>query len=290
MEEPEMWPFYLYGRLIAVLEQGARVHGEVPWLEQYYPRGFFPAAGLREPLERHRNSVLNFLARQERAGLYLARLDWLASALSASEDEITFNTWASDYLSYDESRRPDVPGRSSPKAAQLYAQGYLDERRELQPKRPVLPQDENLWQFCWDYHQGRHLTFNIAGNSPNLPPGTQLGIADRRSPDAPAPGEQGRTPLTGGARCAGLAAGRPGRQRGCSQLIRTGPRGLTRALCSVGCSNGGASWRVNRFAPYPARLRGTNIHCRNWRWRNGVPGAELSATFFSEATGTGKNS
>ena len=36
-----MWPFYLYGRLIAVLEQGARAHGQVPWLEQYYPRGFF---------------------------------------------------------------------------------------------------------------------------------------------------------------------------------------------------------------------------------------------------------
>ena len=38
IEEPEMWPFYLYGRLIAVLEQGARAHGEVPWLKQYSPR------------------------------------------------------------------------------------------------------------------------------------------------------------------------------------------------------------------------------------------------------------
>ena len=27
--------FYHLGRLIAVLEQGARAHGEVPWLEQY---------------------------------------------------------------------------------------------------------------------------------------------------------------------------------------------------------------------------------------------------------------
>ena len=62
-----MWPFYLYGRLIAVLEQGARGHGEVPWLEQYYPRGFFPLAGLREPLERHRHSVLNFLTRARTA-------------------------------------------------------------------------------------------------------------------------------------------------------------------------------------------------------------------------------
>ena len=86
-----------------------------------------------------------------------------------------------EYLSYDESRKPEVPDRSSPKDAPLYAQGYRDERIELQPSRQDLPQDENLQQFCWDYHQGRHLTFNIAGNSPNLPPGTQLGIADRRA-------------------------------------------------------------------------------------------------------------
>ena len=92
IEEPELWPFYLYGRLIAVLEQGARAHGEVPRLEQYYPRAFFPAAGLREPLERHRHSVLNYLVRQKRAERYMACLDSLASALSNSEEEITFDT------------------------------------------------------------------------------------------------------------------------------------------------------------------------------------------------------
>ena len=195
-----MWPYYLYGRLIAVLEQGARAHGEVPWLEQYYPRGFFPLAGLREPLERHRHSVLNDLIRQRRAERYMARLDSLASALSTTEEEITFDTWASHYLSYDESRRPGVPDRSTPRDAPLYAQGYLDERIELQPNRLALPQDEDLWQFCWDYHQGRHLTFNIAGNSPNLPPGTQLGIADRRAltsatqDRAGQPGRHGPTP------------------------------------------------------------------------------------------------
>ena len=143
-----MWPFYLYGRLIAVLEQGARAHGKVPWMEQYYPREFFPAAGLREPLERHRHSVLNHLVREKRAERYLARLDSLASALSTSEDEITFDTWASHYLSYDESRKPEVPDRSTPRDAPLYAQGYLDERIELQSNRQALPQDESLWQFC----------------------------------------------------------------------------------------------------------------------------------------------
>ena len=166
-----MWPFYLYGRLIAVLEQGARAHGEGPWLEQYYPWGFFPAAGLREPLERHRQSVLNYLTRRNRAATYLARLDWLASALDNTENSITFDTWASRYLSYNKDQRPEDLEHSTPKDAPLYAQGYLDERIELQPNRPALPQDGDLWQFCWDYHQGRHLTFNIAGNDPGLPRG-----------------------------------------------------------------------------------------------------------------------
>ena len=49
----------------------------------------------------------------------------------------------------------------------------------------------------------------------------------------------------------------------CSQLIRAGSVVLTCALCSRGCSNGGVSWRVNWFYPYPAKLHGTNIHCRN---------------------------
>ena len=176
-----MQTFYLYGRLIAVLEQGARAHGEVPWLELYYARGFFPAGGLREPLERHRHSVLQFLYRRGRAKNYIARLNSLATALENGDDSTSFDSWCSRYLSYDESRKPEVPARSTPKDAPIYAQGYLDERLELQPHRPKLPQNEEIWQFCWDYHQGRLLTWNIAGNDPGLPPGVQLGISDRRA-------------------------------------------------------------------------------------------------------------
>ena len=46
-----MTPFYLYGRLIAVLEQGGRGHDDIQWLELYYPRGFFPWVGLTGPLQ-----------------------------------------------------------------------------------------------------------------------------------------------------------------------------------------------------------------------------------------------
>ena len=193
-----MQPFYLYGRLIAVLEQGARAHGEIPWLELYYARGFFPAAGLREPLERNRHSVLNFLNRQGRAERYVARLDWLATALENGDEKASFDSWSSRYLAYDEARKPELPARSTPKDAPLYAQGYLDERLELQPRRPSLQPNEDLWQFCWDYHQGRHLTWNIAGNDPRLPPGVQLGIADRRaltSPTGNTAKRKGRGPI-----------------------------------------------------------------------------------------------
>lgn len=52
MEIPSTTPpdrrFYYLGRIIAVLELGARAHGEVRWLHLYYSQGFVPAAGLRK--------------------------------------------------------------------------------------------------------------------------------------------------------------------------------------------------------------------------------------------------
>ena len=184
IETPEMQPFYLYGRLIAVLEQGARSHDDIQCLELYYPIGFMPCTGLTVPLQKHRYSVLPFLERQRRDGHYLDRLNALATALEQS-DTSTFDSWCSRYLNYDEDYKPKLPDRSTPKAAPLYAQGYLDERQELQPNRPALPPEKDLSQFCWDYHQGRLLTWNIAGNHPDLPAGVQLGIADRRALTSP---------------------------------------------------------------------------------------------------------
>ena len=193
-----MQPFYLYGQLTAVLEQGARAHGQIPWLELYYPRGFLPWVGLREPLRKHIQSVLPFLERRGRADSYLARLNSLANALQNTEeptpDPASFNSWCTSYLSHDRSPKPELPHNSTPRDAPLYAQGYLDERQSLQPKRPPLPGDEDLFQFCWDYHQGRLLTWNIAGNDPGLPPGVQLGIRDRRAVTAADPaGRPSRT-------------------------------------------------------------------------------------------------
>ena len=180
-----MQPFYLYGRLIAVLKQGALAHGQIPWLELYYPRGFLPRVGLREPLRKHMQSVLPFLERRERAERYVDRLNSLANALQKSEeppqDPASFDTWCTRYLSHDRSTKPELPLKSTPRDAPLYAQGYLDERQTLQPTRPSLPPDQEIWQFCWDYHQGRLLTWNIASNDSRLPPGAQPGIKDRRA-------------------------------------------------------------------------------------------------------------
>ena len=116
----------------------------------------------------------------------------LESTTDHQDEEPTFDSWCSRYLSDREDRRPELPDRSTPRDAPLYAQGYLDERLDLQPNRPQLPPDEDRWQYCWDYHQGRHLTLNVAGNDPRLSPATQLGIADRRALTPPAGKAGGR--------------------------------------------------------------------------------------------------
>ena len=127
-----MQPFYLYGRLIAILEQGARAQGQIPWLELYYPRGFLPWVGLREPLRKHMQSVLPFLERRGRAERYIAQLNSLANALQNSEepaqDPESFDSWCYRYLSHDRSPKPELPLKSTPREAPLYAQGYLVER------------------------------------------------------------------------------------------------------------------------------------------------------------------
>ena len=56
--------FYHLGAIITILELGARAHGETRWLHLYYALGFFPRAGLREPLQRHHQSVLPALERK----------------------------------------------------------------------------------------------------------------------------------------------------------------------------------------------------------------------------------
>ena len=76
-----MQPFYRYGQLTAVLEQGARAQGQIPWLELYYPRGFLPWVGLRDPLRKHMQSVLPFLERRGRAERYVTQLNSLANDL-----------------------------------------------------------------------------------------------------------------------------------------------------------------------------------------------------------------
>ena len=164
IKESEIQPFYLYGRLTAVPEQGARAQGQIPWLELYYPRGFLPWVGLRDPLRNHLQSVLPFLERRGRADRYIAQLNSLANALENTgeppPDPASFDSWCTRYLSHDRSPKPELPLKSTPRDAPLYAQGYLAERQAL---------------------QGRLLTWNIAGNDPRLPLGFQQALADRRS-------------------------------------------------------------------------------------------------------------
>ena len=178
--------FYYLGRIIAVLELGARAHGDVRWLHLYYDYGLIPDAGLREPLQKHSQSVLPRLERDGRADLYKNSLDSLArdlqEASGLNEPTATFDSWAGHILrDRSHGEQSTLPTSSSPADAASYAQGYLDQRRTLQPKRPAAPSPEQAEEYAWQYHLGRTITWNGAANDPRLSDAFQLGLKDRRT-------------------------------------------------------------------------------------------------------------
>ena len=130
-----------YGQLIAVLEQGARAQGQIPWLELYYPRGFLPWLGLHEPpaktpavrppLPGTPGTLRQLPCPPQLAGQRPAKLRRVTTGLSKLQQRCT------RYLSHDRSPKPELPHKSTPRDAPLYAQGYLVERQSLQPKLPT---------------------------------------------------------------------------------------------------------------------------------------------------------
>ena len=184
--QPPSSAFYHLGRIIAVLELGARAHGEARWVHLYYALGFIPWAGLREPLQKHSQSVLPALERRGTGDQYRQSLDMLATHLQeAAGLDLpieTFAAWASAVLSdKTDTAATGLPTSSTPQDAPAYAQGYLDQRRELQANRPAAPPDEESPAYHWDYHQGRIMTWHGAGNDPRLSAAFQLGMADQRA-------------------------------------------------------------------------------------------------------------
>ena len=178
--------FHLLGRIVAVLELGARAHGEIRWLHLYYPKGLTPRAGLREPLQKHSQSVLPRLERQNRAQVYKSTLDALArdlhEASGLEQPAGCFDSWANQVLKDRNQEEPDtLPSSCRPADAVAYAQGYLEQRKALQPNRPALPPAGDSEEYCWQYHLGRTLPWNGAGNDPHLHEAFQLGLKDRKA-------------------------------------------------------------------------------------------------------------
>ena len=178
--------FYYLGRIVAVLELGARAHGEIRWLHLYYAKGLIPTVGLREPLQKHSQSVLPKLERNGRATLYKETLDSLARDLQEAsglqEAPSSFDSWASQALKHrDYGETGTLPRSCGPRDAVAYTQGYLDQRKTLQHNRPQAPPDEDTEEYCWQYHLGRTLTWNDADNHPHLHEAFQLGLKDRRT-------------------------------------------------------------------------------------------------------------
>ena len=96
----------------------------------------------------------------------------------------TFDGWTSqvlkDWASGDRVET-GLPGPPLPDDAVLYAEGYLEQRREPQANRPPAPPEEENIRYHWDYHLGRIMPWKGAGNDPSLGAGFQQGLADRRS-------------------------------------------------------------------------------------------------------------
>lgn len=186
--QPSDRRFHQLGRIIAVLELGARAHGEIRWVHLYYGLGFLPHTGLREPLQKHQQSVLPRLQDRGTGDRYIETLDRLAAALQemagAPPPYQSFNSLSSQVLkawSGGKHEQTALPGPPAPADAALYAQGYLEQRRQLQERRPPLPKEPETWQYCWDYHLGRIMHWSRAGNDPQLTEGFRQGLADRRA-------------------------------------------------------------------------------------------------------------
>ena len=178
--------FHILGRIIAVLELGARAHGEARWIHLYYALGFIPWAGLREPLQKHQQSILPALERRGTGDQYRQSLDLLTTQLQEAAGINppieTFGAWASAVLSdKTDTAATGLPTSSTPQDAPAYAQGYLDQRRKLQASRPAAPPQKDSPAYYWDYHQGRIMTWKGAGNDPRLSAAFQQGMADQRA-------------------------------------------------------------------------------------------------------------
>ncbi len=180
--QPADLAFYHLGRIIAVLELGARAHGEIRWVHLYYLAGFMPQAGLREPLEKHGQSVVPRLERKGTAETYRTTLDDLAAALQATGGQPpaygSFDSWAAQVLQ-DKHQEARVPASPEPGDAVLYAEGYLEQRSALQPGRAGQTAETKSREYLWHYHLGRTMPWNGAGNDPRLPPGFQQGLKDK---------------------------------------------------------------------------------------------------------------
>ena len=184
--QPRNTAFYHLGRIIAVLELGARAHTEVRCLHLYYALGFIPWASLREPLQRHQQSVLPALERKGTGDRYRESLDLLANQLQQDAGLHTpletFGTWASTILSYQADKPPTgIPTASLPQDAPHLRPGLPGPARLLPPHRPPPPHKDDTLAYHWDYHLGRIMPWNGAGNDPNLSTAFQLGLADQRA-------------------------------------------------------------------------------------------------------------
>ena len=171
----------LCGRLTALLEHRARLRGNVSDLHLYYLRGSLPQTEILNLVRTDLNTVQPYLAANDHPQPQLDALNKVIQQLDTDpEENQTFRyyvTWAHYLLTLPRNRNPELPSINQ---AQIhrYAEGYLHQRRELDPSRPPPPAPETENSYHWQYQTGRQITYEIAAQHSQRTPTELFAIKD----------------------------------------------------------------------------------------------------------------
>ena len=171
----------LCGQLLALLEHRAHLHGSIVELYMYFQRGLHPQLTFPQLVGRDLRTVQPHLTATGRDQPHLNTLNKIVQKLQADQPEETrtpyYVTWARALSSIKNQPRPELPSINMGQIF-LYTQGYLDQRRELDPTRPPPPDPFQTRLYHWHYYAGRLISYRIAASHPDRTPAELLAIAD----------------------------------------------------------------------------------------------------------------
>ena len=133
----------------------ASTHSNIRWGELHWGLGCMPRPHLREPLQKHQQSVLPRLEKRRRAELCKEWLDLLIKHLEeeggVAPPYLPFESWGGQLLS-DGNHEVELGLLNSPllQDAPIYDQGCLGKCKDLQRKRPAAPGEGKSLHYHYD--------------------------------------------------------------------------------------------------------------------------------------------